>query len=116
MKRVQNIVSTHRNLQKLRAVIIELLPTGHPTIEQAADVMGISVRTLQRQLHAIELCYRELVEQIRMEQACIFLDSSDLNLAELAQALGYTDPSSFSRAFRRWKSISPRDYRKSHRI
>ncbi|MGB5329605.1 MAG: helix-turn-helix transcriptional regulator [Gammaproteobacteria bacterium] len=92
-------------------LIRERLAVRYPTIDDIAERLGISVRTLQRRLKASGLSYSELVEQIRHEQACRLLDKPDANMAAIASALGYIDPSSFSRAFRRWTGMSPRVYR-----
>jgi len=94
-----------------KTLIRKQLPVRYPTIDDTAERLGIPVRTLQRRLKASGLSYSELVKQTRHEQACRLLDNPDANMAAVARALGYNDPSSFSRAFRRWTGISPRVYR-----
>jgi len=84
----------------------------YPTIDDTAHRLGIPVRTLQRRLKEDGLSYSTLVEQARHELACRLLDKPGAKAAAVAKALGYTDPSSFSRAFRRWTGMSPRVYRR----
>lgn len=98
-------------IRSLRDVVRELLPAGYPTVEQSAGRVGIAVRTLQRRLRQDGLTYSELVERVRHEEACRLLQGGSRSIAEIAVRLGYSDPSHFSRAFRRWQGISPRDYR-----
>ena len=76
---------------------------------------GISTRTLQRHLKQLWLSYSELVEQVRFEKASKLLRESDLKSLYIAFELGYTDPSHFSRAFKRLASMSPREYRREYR-
>ena len=94
-----------------KKLITERLAVSYPTVGYAAHRIGIPVRTLQRRLRESGLSYSELVEQTRCELACRLLDQPGAKAADVARALGYTDPSSFSRAFRRWTGMSPRAYR-----
>jgi AraC-like DNA-binding protein len=96
-----------------RSIITELLPTGHPTIEHAAGRLGISVRTLQRRIRERGQSFSHLVETIRWKRAQHLLSRPGAHMTDVAKALGYADPSSFSRAFRRWTGISPRDYQRA---
>jgi AraC-like DNA-binding protein len=98
-------------LSVYKKLIAERLSVSYPTIKYAAHRVGIPVRTLQRRLREGGLSYSELVEQTRWELACRLLDEPGAKAAAVARALGYTDPSSFSRAFRRWTGMSPRAYR-----
>ena len=74
--------------------------------------MGTSVRTLQRRLNRNGLTYSELVDRVRHKEACRLLQAKDRSIAEIAIQLGYSDPSHFSRAFRRWERRSPRGYQR----
>jgi AraC-like DNA-binding protein len=94
-----------------KKLITERLPVCYPTVDYTAHRFGVPVRTLQRRLRDSGLSYSELVEQTRRELACRLLDKPGAKAADVARALGYTDPSSFSRAFRRWTGMSPRAYR-----
>jgi len=84
----------------------------YPTIEYTSRVLGIPVRTLQRRFRERDLSYSQLVDQVRLELACSLVEQRDLRLEDIAETLGYANPSAFSRAFRRWFGMSPRDYRR----
>ena len=89
------------------------MPRGYPAIDQVAEQMGSSVRTLQRRLLEAGVTYSTLVEQVRHDLACRKLETTQLHVAEVARDLGFKDHSSFSRAFLRWTGMSPRAYRQS---
>ena len=95
----------------IRSAIAALLPTGHPTIAQAARLLDVAVRTLQRRLNEHRTSYSRLVCEVRCETACRLLDAPRARIANVAAALGYADPSSFSRSFARWSGMQPRAYR-----
>ena len=78
--------------------------------------MDISVRTLQRRLHRHGLTYSALVERVRHEEACRLLQEHGKSIAEIAVRLGYSDPSHFSRAFRRWEGVSPRAHQRRFKV
>jgi AraC-like DNA-binding protein len=85
------------------------------TIEEAADAVGLNVRTLQRQLRGEGKTYFVLADETRAEIARELLDESDLSLSEIAERTGYSDLSNFNRAFRRWSEVSPREFRAQRR-
>jgi AraC-like DNA-binding protein len=76
-------------------------------IEGTALLLGLSRRTLQRQLSDEGFTYRDLLEQVRMERSLELLTNSPASITEIALAVGYGDVTSFSRAFRRWMGEPP---------
>jgi len=100
---------------RVKTVIAELAEKGHPSIRLVAEHLGLSTRSLQRQLERQGHTFSELVEQTRYETALNLLRDTSLNVAEVAALLGYRDPSSFSRAFARWAGCSPMQLRKASR-
>jgi len=98
-----------------QSLIAKQLPVRYPTIAHTARLLGVPVRTLQRRLQQDGLSYSQLVEKTRYELACHLIEGADRSMAQVAKALGYADPASFSRAFRRWTSMSPRQYRQRRR-
>jgi AraC-like DNA-binding protein len=97
----------------LRQSLQAYLPQGNPGIELAAEIAGTSVRTLQRNLFKLGTTYSEQVSQARFESSKDMLENSDFKITDSAYALGYSDPAHFTRAFRRWTSMTPQEYRKN---
>jgi AraC-like DNA-binding protein len=96
----------------LQALVESLLPVRVPEIEIAAEAARTSVRSLQRRLTAEGTSYARVVDDVRFASARRMLEESDLKLLEIAYELGYSDPAHFSRAFRRWTSVAPGEYRR----
>ena len=82
-----------------------------PTVQQAANRLHLSVRTLHRRLADAGFSYQRLVDEARRERATELLAERDRKLGDIAAALGYRDPANFSRAFRRWFGVAPREAR-----
>ena len=94
----------------LKELIAELLPDERPTIERVAPRLGMSIRTLQRRLREWEHSFAGIVDETRREIAIARLTSSDTSITETAFLLGYSDLSHFTRAFRRWTGMTPREF------
>ncbi|AUX24578.1 uncharacterized protein SOCEGT47_051160 [Sorangium cellulosum] len=65
----------------------------------------MSARTLQRRLSAARVSHRELLQELRLERARQAL--GDARLKEVSHELGYSSPSAFHRAFKRWTGLTP---------
>ena len=81
-------------------------------IKRVARRLNVSARTLQRRLQEGGTSYTKLVDEIRFELACRLLDSPHASITDVAAAVGYGDPSSFSRSFARWSGMQPKAYRR----
>lgn len=95
----------------VRQIIATLLQEQQTDIQVVAEIVGMSVRTFQRQLNELDLTYSRLVEQVRFEQSLRLLAAPEVKLAEIAGELGYTDAANFTRAFKRWTGVSPTEFR-----
>ncbi|MCY1522904.1 HTH-type transcriptional activator RhaR [compost metagenome] len=91
------------------------LPSGQVTIEQVAEQMKISPRSLQRYLHAEGTSFQKLLDQTRQSMATRYMRDSSVSLTQLSELLGYADLSAFSRAFSRWNGMSPQKWKQRHR-
>lgn len=96
----------------LKQVLQSYLPGGTPHIALASEIAGTSVRSLQRELSKSRLTYLDLLERIRFETATRLLKETNAPIYEIADKLGYSDPSPFARAFRRTAGITPSEYRR----
>lgn len=82
-----------------------------PTIQEIAEVMGVSVRTFQRRLDGSRLAFSDLLDRVRYDEAVRRLEDSAVKISEIAHDLGYSDPAHFTHSFRRWTGITPAVYR-----
>lgn len=85
---------------------------GVLSLEQMADRLHMSSRTLKRRLQDEGANYREIVEAVLRERATRLLMETDLPVSEIAFRTGYNDVSNFTRAFKRWTGKTPRDFRR----
>lgn len=81
-------------------------------MEQLAGERAISSRTLRRRLNDEGTCFRLLQDEVRQALAEELLASGGLTQAEIAERLGYSEVSNFLHAFKRWKGLTPGQYRK----
>jgi AraC-like DNA-binding protein len=82
--------------------------------EGVADQLGISVRNLQRRLRALGTTYQNLLDEARQGLSMKLICEGDMPLYEVAYKVGYTEPSAFYKAFRRWTGSTPGDYRQAY--
>ena len=95
----------------LKFILRAYLPDGYPKVELAAEIAGLSVRTLQRRLAQQGLSYSALVKHLRYEAASQLLKNSDIRMIDAANELGWGSQSTFTRAFSDIAGISPSEYR-----
>jgi len=100
--------------QSLREVLRNHLGHIPLTLSTTAEMIGLTPRTLQRELSKHQLSYQELLDQLRYEKALPLLRDKKHKLFDIALDLGYSDSAHFTRAFRRWAGMTPREYRKQH--
>jgi AraC-like DNA-binding protein len=94
-----------------RRIVARLLPAGVPELAAVARGMSVSPRTLQRRLAAEGTSLRELVEATREQLAVSHLAQGRLRVGEIAYLLGYSEPGTFTTAFKRWRGLSPSEHR-----
>ena len=103
-------------LERVRIAIQQRLTGRRPTIEDIADALHISSRTLQRRLQDDGSSFQRVLEEARHQLARHYLNNSVLELNEAAYLLGYEDGNSFVRAFRTWEGIPPARWREQQRV
>ena len=96
----------------VREVIRGTRRTRWLSIDRAAALANMSVRTLQRRLAQQDGVFSELVDEVRAELAVEMLKNTEASLAEIANEAGYAGTTSFIRAFRRWTGKTPADFRR----
>ena len=97
--------------QTLRMWIASQLQGQAPARAQAARALGLSERTLARRMRAEGLSYSALLDGVRRDAALQAVAQTTRALSDIALALGYAEPSVFTRAFRRWTGATPGQWR-----
>ncbi len=98
-------------IARVRALFVELLPSGECDKEKVAAQLNMSERSLQSKLAARNTSYRNLLNETRQELAVQYISQGLHSVSEVTYLLGFADISSFSRAFRSWSGVSPSEYR-----
>lgn len=96
---------------RVRRMAFTLLMQGGCSQQNLAEAIGLSSRTMNRRLAAAGVSYVEIVDAARYSVSRRLLRETDMSLADVARVLGYVEPASFTRAFRRWAGMSPARWR-----
>ncbi len=112
-KRLSELEDSATIAERVRAVFLELLPGGSPSVEAVSKKLFISTRTLQRRLKKEGMSFQELLHKTREELATYYLKTSRLSGAEISFLLGFEEPNSFFRAFHVWTGVTPEEMRKT---
>jgi AraC-like DNA-binding protein len=96
----------------LRDLCIRRRFEGDLTLEWAAREVGMSPRTLQRRLGEDGTSYNEVIDTARRHVATRMLAQPAVAIAEVAFAVGFSEPAAFHRAFKRWAGMTPTEYRR----
>lgn len=97
-------------VEQIIASIIPYLGSKDLNKKLVADIAGVSARTLNRRLELEGASYLGAIDQARLIHSKTLLKTPDLTLMDISLMLGYQNASSFSRAFRRWVGLSPREF------
>lgn len=101
--------------EQVRVAIQQKLTGRRPTIDDIADALHVSSRTLQRRLQGAGSSFQRVLEEARHQLARHYLNNPVLELNEAAYLLGYEDGNSFVRAFRTWEGVPPAHWREQQR-
>jgi AraC-like DNA-binding protein len=104
-------IDPQRVASEVRRLLIRLLPSGQFDQDRVARQLNRSASTLHRQLGTENTSYREVLDSTRRGLAEEYLRDDKFSIAEVAYLLGFSDQSNFSRAFKRWTSRTPHEYR-----
>jgi len=97
--------------QEVRKAIYLMLPTGRATCKSVAQGLGMSMRTLQRELDGCALNFKQLINEVRQELARRYVANGRYSLGEVAAMLGYSTHSAFTRWFGSQFGCSPEAWR-----
>lgn len=108
---IEKLGETDDLMARIEQLVACRLEQGVPSLDEVAEHLGVGKRVLQRRLRESETSFLGLVEAVRRRLSERYLENPNLSLHEIAFLLGYTDPSNFHRAFRRWYGVTPAERR-----
>ncbi|MGV9009522.1 AraC family transcriptional regulator [Brevundimonas sp.] len=96
---------------RVETVLMPILHTGASGLDGVAETLGIGRRTLSRRLSAEGVTFETVLDELRCKVAQHYLAEGRISVTETAYLVGFSDPSAFSRAFKRWTGKSPKNAR-----
>lgn len=100
--------------REVRNAVMLLLPMGRATSEAVAQGLGLSLRTMQRQLDASNETFTDILNDVRRELALRYVSNTSYSLLRVAELLGYGSASSFTRWFSTQFGEAPVVWRRHH--
>lgn len=85
-----------------------------PSMAETAFALNIPERTLRHQLQEMQTSYKEIRERLIKKRAIQLIDQGEYSIEKIAEMLGYSEPSAFNHAFKRWFGQSPRQYNRQN--
>lgn len=106
LARLENSTPTRASVQN---TLLRKLESGDVRMEAIARQLGLSRATLFRRLKAEGATFEGVLETVRHERALQLLNEEKCSVRQTAHQLGFSDPAAFSRAFKRWTGVSPKE-------
>ena len=105
------LASSEQFIEKMRQVVLQLMPQGECDVERVASEMCMSSSQLRRKLNAVTgQSPKKYIQEIQLEKACQLLQNPERTLAEVAESCGFYDLSHFVRVFRQTYGVTPSNY------
>ena len=98
---------------RVQKKLFQLIPSGQFSLENVAEEFGISGRTLQRNLSVENTSFNQMVKDIQKMMTFNYLEAKELSIDEIAYLVGYSETSSFYRAFKKWTGKTVSQYQKN---
>ncbi|MDZ7669500.1 MAG: AraC family transcriptional regulator ligand-binding domain-containing protein [Gammaproteobacteria bacterium] len=105
---LERSASTRSEVEKL---LMSVLHMGAVSMADIAARLNVSRQTLYRRLKAEGVTFEQVLDELRHRLAMEYLASGKVSVNETAYLVGFSEPAAFSRAFKRWTGMSPRDVR-----
>lgn len=107
--------NTNSLTSRIRELLKPYLGSEMPTLDQVASELCLSPQTLRRRLAAENRSYQMVKDDLRRDAAIHLLAQTEMTLEEVALQLGFSEPSTFYRAFKKWTGVTPGLYRQMQR-
>jgi AraC-like DNA-binding protein len=97
-------------LRRVRAMLLAG-PNGYPSPVMLAERLHMTPRTFRRRLQEQGFSYQQLLEEARRRDSCQLLRDPEREIRRISDQLGYLNPANFTRAFKSWTGMTPREWR-----
>ena len=115
-RRVKESLSGQSTRTQVERILLQFLPSGRAQMDEVARELAVSKRTLQRRLSEDGTTWLKILNKSRETLAKRYLQETNLSAAEVSLLLGFEDPNSLFRAFKRWEGTSPELWRASRHL
>jgi AraC-like DNA-binding protein len=103
--------STFSVTHRIRKILGDDFRAEMPSFEELTSLLNMSARTLRRRLEKEGTSYQRIKDNARRDAAISLLSREGLTVSEVAERVGFSDPSAFHRSFKKWTGLSPGSYR-----
>lgn len=104
---LKNLECSKSTIGRVEGLLIPILHTGEASVNLTARKLGLSRQTLFRKLKAEGVTFEKVLDELRQKLALHYLNAKNASVNETAYLVGFSEPSAFSRAFKRWTGSSP---------
>lgn len=101
---------------QIRRILERSEESEMPDFESVAYQLNTSTQTLRRRLKEEDTSFQAIKDQVRRDMAIYHLSENKYSINEIALKVGFTEPSTFHRAFKKWTGVTPGDYRAQERL
>ena len=99
---------------QIRAIISNEYGNSFPDFTEICGKLNMTPQTLRRRLKEANTSYQEIKDAIRKDASVYYLSKPDLSIDEIALLMGFSEASSFHRAFKKWTGKTPSNFRREH--
>jgi AraC-like DNA-binding protein len=107
---LQKLESSQSTRGRVEGLLVPVLHSGDAAVDAVAGKLGLSRYTLFRRLKAEGVTFQQVLDELRHQTALHYLSGEKASVKRTARLVGFSDPTAFSRAFKRWTGRSPRMY------
>lgn len=108
---IEPLASTRSITHRIREILGEDFRQEMPSFEELTGLLNMSARTLRRRLEKEGTSYQRIKDNARRDVAISMLSRQRMTVSEVAERVGFSDPSAFHRSFKKWTGQSPGSYR-----
>lgn len=105
---LENLEGSKSTRGRVESLLMPILHTGEASMDMIARKLGLSRQTLFRKLKAEGVTFEKVLDELRHKLALHYLSEKKVSVNETAYLVGFSAPTAFSRAVKRWTGSSPR--------